>query len=663
MMRKAVFATVLVAGASAVSTPVDKVVSLLTKLSEEVTKEGVAEAASYDKFACFCKEQASNKQYVIAKSDKKIKELSASIEELDGEIKVLDARVVDVKKEVGDETATQKTNREAREKDAKTYGEKAKSLAEAVEAVGSALETMRNSKGDVADQVSSLIQKLPGQHSGVALALIADAQAGMRDSKPGEATAYQYGSNEVVATLTTLKATFKKELKDLNSAEMTAVGDFEMTLGARSNTITALSKEQTEKETLSASKGEDKADADKMKDEETTARDADQGFLDDLTAKCEAKAGSWDKRSTTRASELTALGEAVELLKGMGNAYSVNSKLAGASLLQLTRGGHTTDEQKLQQLTGVLSKQAHSLKSASLAMLALQLQRAGGPDQFVKVRGIIKDLIKKLTDDAAAEATSKTLCDKNMKAAVEKRDKYAAALETAGAEIDSTTSEIVVLKAEISNLAKEVADLSKLLLEMGELRTTEKANNAKAIAAADGGKKAVDAAITLLNGFYKGSFIQADPAKSRSGKTVGDLSPDATFSDGQGKAGQGKGIVGILEVISSDFERTSTKVAADEKENAEDYETLKKDTDKDIVDKNKLKKNKEGDVDTKKSNLTGFEGDKKTAKDMQAEALEELEKLTASCVSNTESYAERAANRKQEIQALKDAMQILEDWK
>jgi len=90
---------------------------------------------------------------------------------------------------------------------------------------------------------------------------------------------------------------------------------------------------------------------------------------------------------------------------------------------------------------------------------------------------------------------------------------------------------------------------------------------------------------------------------------------------------------------------------------------LKTDTDKDIVDKNKLKKNKEGDVDTKKSDLTGFEGDKKTAKDMQAEALEELEKLTAACVSNTESYAERAANRKQEIQALKDAMQILEDWK
>merc|ERR1719253_52447 len=123
---------------------------------------------------------------------------------------------------------------------------------------------------------------------------------------------------------------------------------------------------------------------------------------------------------------------------------------------------------------------------------------------------------------------------------------------------------------------------------MGELRTTEKANNEKAIAAADGGKKAVDAAITLLEGFYKGSFIQADPAKSRSGKTVGDLSPDAEFSDAKSKGDSAKGIIGILEVISSDFERTSTKITADEKENAEDYETLKKDTDKDIADKNKL---------------------------------------------------------------------------
>ncbi len=50
-----------------------------------------AEAASYDKFACFCKEQADEKFYTITKAKKKINRLDAEMEELDGEIKELEA--------------------------------------------------------------------------------------------------------------------------------------------------------------------------------------------------------------------------------------------------------------------------------------------------------------------------------------------------------------------------------------------------------------------------------------------------------------------------------------------------------------------------------------------------------------------------------------------
>jgi len=387
----------LLAGASGyqVATPVDKVISLLTKLSAQVQSEGVAEAASYDKYACFCKDQADDKVYVIAKSDKRIKELDADITALTGEITSLDDDVKKAKEDVKGEEKTQKDNQEARNKGQATYDEKRKSLAEAVEAVESALETMRNSRDDVQNEVASLLQKLP---QGPQLALIADATAGKRYGKPGDAAAYQYASKDVIATLTSLTATFKKELQDLDKAEMNAVSDFEMAAGARSNTITALNKEINEKETLSASKGEEKSDKDEQKNEETKARNADQAFLDDLTLKCEEKAKAWDKRSTTRAAELTALQQGVELLKGMGDLYSTNSKLVG--FIQL-RSVHSQSA-VMQRLTGHLSKEAHSLSSAPLAMLALQLKTLG-PDHFVKVRGLIKDLISKLEADAKAD--------------------------------------------------------------------------------------------------------------------------------------------------------------------------------------------------------------------------------------------------------------------
>jgi len=305
------------------------------------------------------------------------------------------------------------------------------------------------------------------------------------------------------------------------------------------------------------------------------------------------------------------------------------------------------------------------MNSASLAMLALKIQTVG-PDHFKKVRDLIKDLIGKLEADATAEATTKTFCDKQMKSAVEKRDKQAALIEIAGAEIDSTKASISELKEEVVDLSENIAALNKELLEATELRSGEKANNEKTLVDAKVGKAAVDQAIVLLQNFYGSALVQAQATPtSRDGKTVGDLAPK-TFSSSEeykGKADASKGIIGMLEVIASDFERTTKTVTDAESDSVADYEKLQSDTEKTIIDKNKLKDSKESDVKTKESDLTGFKDDMKDAKELNELALSELEKLTASCVATGESYAERVQHRKDEIEALKAAMQIFEDWK
>merc|ERR1719281_2099257 len=85
MINRLVALAAFLAFAGAV-TPVEKVVSLLTKLSDQVTEEGKTEAAQYDKYACFCKEQADDKLYAIEKSKEKIDVLAAKIEKLGSEI-------------------------------------------------------------------------------------------------------------------------------------------------------------------------------------------------------------------------------------------------------------------------------------------------------------------------------------------------------------------------------------------------------------------------------------------------------------------------------------------------------------------------------------------------------------------------------------------------
>merc|ERR1719482_1306570 len=82
-----------VVASSSKVTPMEKVIKLLKDLSAKVAAEGKEEAAAYDKYACFCKEQADEKLYSIEKSDAKIVDLQAEIKALDTSIAELNGQI------------------------------------------------------------------------------------------------------------------------------------------------------------------------------------------------------------------------------------------------------------------------------------------------------------------------------------------------------------------------------------------------------------------------------------------------------------------------------------------------------------------------------------------------------------------------------------------
>merc|ERR1712151_392888 len=125
------------------------------------------------------------------------------------------------------------------------------------------------------------------------------------------------------------------------------------------------------------------------------------------------------------------------------------------------------------------------------------------------------------------------------------------------ASITEKTAEKKELKMDIAELAKEIADLMKALSEATELRVDEKEDN-------DQTKKYVP------------------PDSDREGNTVGDLSPEIFDSKYHGEQDSSKGILGLLEVILSDFDRTDTTVTDQEKTAAEKFEDYKKATEDDI---------------------------------------------------------------------------------
>merc|ERR1719327_820625 len=201
-----------------------------------------------------------------------------------------------------------------------------------------------------------------------------------------------------------------------------------------------------------------------------------------------------------------------------------------------------------------LQKQAKALKSASLETLMMQMKE----DHFVKVRTMIKDMIAKLEADASAEADQKAWCDEAMTAAMEKRDENTGAVEGDTATITKSESTIAKLQEEITKLLQEIADLKKGLSEATTLRANEQAENAKTVADATAGNAGVTQAIKILKEFYEGAFLQYTPPNAGAdGKTVGDMAPDSGFEgEYHGNQDAASGILGMLDVIKSDFERT-----------------------------------------------------------------------------------------------------------
>merc|ERR1719198_1727667 len=189
-------------------------------------------------------------------------------------------------------------------------------------------------------------------------------------------------------------------------------------------------------------------------------------------------------------------------------------------------------------------------------------------DHFVKVRALIKDLIARLQEDAKAEATQKSFCDTEMKKEIDGRDAASLSIEKETATIAKKEALIETLKEEIAQLAEEIAATQKALNEATELRAEQKASNEKTIADAEAGKKDVELAIQILKEFYEPSLLQEEPQEEgytpyeakgsdRYGQTVGDAAPEMSYSgDYKGRTDESKGILGLLEVIAADFERT-----------------------------------------------------------------------------------------------------------
>merc|ERR1712061_594900 len=137
------------------------------------------------------------------------------------------------------------------------------------------------------------------------------------------------------------------------------------------------------------------------------------------------------------------------------------------------------------------------------------------------------------------------------------------------------------------------------------------------------------------------------------------VAPEIFDSPYQGLQSENGGVIGMLEVIESDFARLEADTSAAEATAQKSYDTFMTDSKVDVAakttdieHKTAKKQDQNQALTTKRSDLEG------TQKELDA-ALAYFDKLKPSCVDAGVSYDDRVARRKEEIESLQEALRIL----
>merc|ERR1719512_226269 len=179
-------------------------------------------------------------------------------------------------------------------------------------------------------------------------------------------------------------------------------------------------------------------------------------------------------------------------------------------------------------------------------------------------------------------------------------------------------------------------------------REKENAKNLDTIADAKAGRAAVKAALAVLRDFYskQAAFLQAHQVPE--------------MADYKGMQGSSKGVIGMMEVIESDFARLEADTTAAEEQAAKEYDEFMSDAtaSKKVKHDDEVKLKLEKDQD--EFEVSQLQKDLAANQKELDSANAYFEELKPACLEVHVNYEERAAKRKEEIAALKEAYAILD---
>jgi len=492
----------------------------------------------------------------------------------------------------------------------------------------------------------------------------------------------QLGGADITETLRGLKVDFVKNKHDLDMEEQNAKFTFSKIQVDMTSRLKFAKEDVEGKTSAKITKEGKKAQLDKDLVAENASLSSDESFLQELKTTCADKVAAAEERKTMRAGELEALGKAIAQLTKDASLLQaktempirnhLRSQLQASSFpkqdetakmaavrsvepASATGSGsfflqRRTTASNLESKMAKLEAMSTRMNVPLFSLAVLKVKAANATDPYASIRGVIKNLVSDMENSSSNAASVKSQCDKIEGANKKDMTESQKQIDELMAEIDGSEAFLARASKGAAELEKDIAELKENFAEAEQLRAAEEKGNEAAVKEAKAGELAATNAKDTLTAYYKASpasFLQVPQ-------------PKVTTSDYKGEATQrSSGVLGLLEVVISDFQNAKTKTEEEETKAASDYAAFKTKSNSDVSSKGTELKSKKEEISEARLKLLESKGSLENQEEINEKAKQALEESKAMCAP--ESFTSRKAARDQNIASLKDILVELED--
>jgi len=635
----------LVGVAATDNSSVKKVVNLLDDMRGKISADLEAGQKEADEYSDWCIKTTTELTADVNYGSEKVDELAAAAEKGAGVAGAKAAEAKELAAAIGKAQAKQKELQKERKEQNQAFAAEETELVEADTMLGKAHGVLKRALSFVQVDGQKSAQVQYTEEVVAALGAIIDSawvnsqdsshiKSFMQEDQPQAKTSnYQSKSGGILDAIQGMQEKNAEVLSKLREAEMKNRHSFEMAMQDQKN------KEESKGDQMSAAKAAGAKAAAAAKEAESNGVDAqenlaaDKKALGETKAGCESAAKEWATRKAEGDDEVNVIGQAIDILSGKFGGPAPKEEEAAPAFIQVKDDAEFNRRAKAASL---LRKMSRKFNQYGL----MQLAQSAGDDPFVKVRGMINDMITKLEDEQQKEASKEAKCkadkqkgEKDLKIRKNDFNKLLARSDAAEAKFAKLGNEIADLENQLKELASSVKEATKM-------RNEEAATNAATIKDSAESIEALNGAITVLTDFYGADQAPAFIQVKKQGDTAAV-------------------IIEILQTAQEDFEKLKQETEAAESKSNDKYEKDMQAAEVSKAKKTASKEGKQSEKATVKKSIATISEDLGDAEKALAASQDFLKGVMEACANKAMSFEERQQRRAAEIAGLKEALEIL----